>query len=227
MSDSTQLSAMVENLFPTWVTCAAGPIDGCPLSSCTIERRQIGRAGDRRKAEFFAGRHYARLALQQAGADVASLPMDEAGAPQWPPGFTGSISHTADCCAAVAARSEGIGGIGLDLERLGRISRPLWRRLFTQEELVILEGLDPAGLDLASTWLFCAKEAFYKAQYPTTGLRLGFLDVTVHLDPLSQSFTVSCNKLGIVKLAAFRVRGRLGNIGCYASAGVILSTNRD
>ena len=62
--------------------------------------------------------------------------------------------------------------VGIDIETTGRIDRPLWKHLFTDEETEHLLELEPAAQSRQATAFFSIKEAFYKYQFPITQ-RLG------------------------------------------------------
>jgi enterobactin synthetase component D len=85
------------------------------------------------------------------------------GAPLWPPGFVGSITHTEACAyAAVAPQVAGF-GVGIDSECVVdelRCRDVLQRACGPAERAWIGASKDPL---LAATLLFCAKESLYKA----------------------------------------------------------------
>jgi hypothetical protein len=58
----------------------------------------------------------ARAALSQLGLPPVAIPRHPSGAPIWPQGFAGSISHTNDLAATIMAQSPPIRGLGLDIE---------------------------------------------------------------------------------------------------------------
>ncbi len=132
-----------------------------------------------RQREFLAGRSCAQRALHLAGAQEArEISIGPLRAPQWPAGFSGSISHSAGFVAAVAAPWRSARGLGLDLEAvvtaeqaaalqplIGR--RDEWARLARS-------GADPA---IHFTLLFSAKEALFKCLAPRVGRYFDFLDV--------------------------------------------------
>ena len=63
----------------------------------------VSNAVPKRVSEFTAGRVAARLALKQLGAPAMSVPMAPDRSPIWPPGLTGSITHTHSACLAAVA----------------------------------------------------------------------------------------------------------------------------
>lgn len=162
---------------PDDVCCVIEPIGDAPRPLFAAERRMLGGGVvARRAAEFAAGRHCARRALRQLGVEPAAILIGEGGAPQWPPGVTGSISHGADLAGAIVSRSGRYSGLGLDIERRGSLTPELHRLLFTEGERS--SPIDPDRGAL----LFSAKEAVYKAAYPLLRRWIDFTDVTILVD---------------------------------------------
>ena len=165
------------------------------------ERALVTGAGARRLAEFATGRECARVALSRLGAGAAetAVARDARGAPTWPPGVIGSIAHCAGWTGAVVARAggafPGLRGIGLDAEP----RMPLPAGVID----VVASGPEPGAVTRLTTeapgipWetvLFCAKEATYKAWYPSHGVVVDHDAVQVSL---SASGTFTAEALGV------------------------------
>ena len=127
------------------------------------EEALVAGVGTKRNRDFALGRSCAHKALAALGRDTVVLARGENGAPLWPPGVAGSITHTAGYAAALVADSGKYSGIGLDAERVGGVSPDIWPRLFGAAERSYLEGQGEEDRRLAATLFFCAKEACYKA----------------------------------------------------------------
>lgn len=132
-----------------------------------------------RRREFALGRSCARAALMQMGAGEAVIARGPDGAPVWPPGIVGSITHTAGYAAAIAGRRSDFLGIGVDAERIGGVTEHLYPKLFDPQERALLATLDGERRCLASTILFSAKEAYFKAWRPVNGKPLSFQGIHV------------------------------------------------
>lgn len=143
--------------------------------------------GSPRAAEFATGRACARIALRQIGVEHADrpIPADEQGAPVWPDGVVGSISHTAGWTGAVAARRGrhgGIASIGLDAEAAAPLPDGVLDVVASAAEQSALAHLARGRADVPwDAVLFAAKEAAYKAWYPLTGVVLHHEQVEVVL----------------------------------------------
>jgi enterobactin synthetase component D len=116
-----------------------------------------------RRAEFVAGRLCARDALLALGAPSTAVPRGSGGAPEWPAGFVGSISHTAAFAFAAVAPATEAHGLGLDVEQIARFeTAPRITRIVTTPA-------ERARFDFSTETLaivFSAKEAVYKCLYP-------------------------------------------------------------
>jgi 4'-phosphopantetheinyl transferase EntD len=154
-----------------------------------IEEALVANAVPKRRNEFSTGRAAARTALDRLGARPVPIPADADGAPMWPSGFVGSLSHTRQHCVAAVAPRTRYASIGIDVEGNGSLEDDVIRLICTEAEIEAL-GRGPLSRARAAVVVFSAKECFYKFQYPLTGRRLGFLDVAVRLDWTASVFEV-------------------------------------
>lgn len=153
------------------MACSGGALQEAPAPLCHDEQASIGFMAPARLAEFSQGRQHARTALAQLGLADASIPMAADRSPVWPPGFVGSISHVpADRVSnqpgqvlAVVARARDCAGLGVDLERTGRLMPEHWPAFMSAAERAWL-ALRPAGQrSPLAHGLWSAKEAVMKA----------------------------------------------------------------
>ena len=143
-----------------------------PAENASIATRQ-----NRARDASGAGRHIAHDLLRRLGhADLAVL-RGRAGNPVWPAGIAGSIAHDDEIAVAVAARSEELTSVGVDIEPAVPLPHDLRAVVVAPRDR--LGDLDPG---LASRILFAAKEAAYKASFPLDGRVLGFEDIAVDFE---------------------------------------------
>jgi 4'-phosphopantetheinyl transferase EntD len=71
----------------------------------------------------------------------------------------------------------------VDAEALGAVSGQVSPAIFTEAERAYLATLDSQARTATATLIFCAKEAFYKAQFRLTGAWIDFHDVEVRVTP--------------------------------------------
>jgi len=154
------------------------------------EEEVIAKAVDKRRREFTTARACARAAL--AKLDVPAVPIVPGlrGAPQWPAGVVGSITHCDGYRACAVARDSDIVTIGLDAEPHDRLPHGVLDAVSLAPERARVAELTAAVPGVCwDRMLFCAKESVYKAWFPLTGRWLGFEEAWVDFDPASRTFT--------------------------------------
>ncbi|QES39885.1 4'-phosphopantetheinyl transferase [Streptomyces venezuelae] len=149
------------------------------------EETVVANAVDKRRKEFTTVRHCARTALARIGVPAAPILPGHRGAPGWPEGVVGSMTHCAGYRAAVVARAGEVTSVGIDAEPGEPLRDPDVLNLVADEtERAVLASL--GSRHPATPWdrlLFSAKESVYKTWFPLTGRWLGFEDARVELAP--------------------------------------------
>ena len=168
---------MIESLLPA-TACAEMFSDAPESAMFANEAAAVAGAAAERRREFGTVRHCAREALRRIGVPAAPILPDADGAPRWPAGVVGSLTHCAGYRAAAVARSGELRGVGIDAEPHAPLPAEVREFVLREEERVAHPALH---LDRI---VFCAKEAVYKAWWPLTRRWLDFADVstTVHPD---------------------------------------------
>ncbi|MER7012421.1 4'-phosphopantetheinyl transferase [Saccharopolyspora sp. NPDC000359] len=193
---------MIEQLLPAEVSCVETVTDPPRVGLFPEEEAIIARAVGKRRQEFTTARWCARQALSRIGVEPAPLLTGERGAPLWPSGIVGSITHCAGYRAAVVAHQEKVQSLGIDAEPheplpdgvLDVVSLPAERT-----HLAELSTSHPG-----THWdriLFCGKESVYKTWFPLTHEWLGFEDAQLHLHP-EGTFTAQLRKTGADRTGA-------------------------
>jgi len=143
----------------------------------------VAGAGAGRRREFATVRCCARDALRRIGVIAVPILPDSDRVPRWPAGVIGSMTHCEGYRAAAVARSDELGGIGIDAEPHGPLPAEALELLLRDEERAALRTLADAEPTLHWDLIaFCAKEAVFKAWFPLTRHWLGFDDVSTTLD---------------------------------------------
>ena len=156
------------------------------------EEKLIAGASERRRREFAEARWCAREALRRLGVAASAIPATPDGAPVWPDGVVGSITHKGGYRAAVVARRADLAGIGIDAEPDERLPAGVLETIASAAELDRVEALLERRPGLAwDRLLFCAKEAAVKAAYPTGLGVAGARGVDVTLDADAHSLSAS------------------------------------
>jgi 4'-phosphopantetheinyl transferase EntD len=154
------------------------------------EEAVIANAVEKRRREFATARACARAALTTLGVPSAPIVPGLRGAPQWPAGVVGSITHCAGYRACAVAHERDVMTIGLDAEPHERLPDGVLGAISSPGERARLAALTAAVP--AVCWdrlLFSAKESVYKAWFPLTGRWLGFGEAAVDFDPVQRTFT--------------------------------------
>jgi 4'-phosphopantetheinyl transferase EntD len=154
------------------------------------EEAAMARAVPRRRGEFAAGRACARAALAQLGLPAAPILPGPRGAPQWPAGVVGSITHCDGYRASAVARARDVLTLGLDAEPAGPLPGGVLDAVSLAEERDRLPGLTAEAPHVPwDRLLFCAKEAVYKAWFPLAGRWLGFEEAAITFAADAGTFT--------------------------------------
>jgi 4'-phosphopantetheinyl transferase EntD len=181
---------MIEEILPERVIAVEARNDSMNVELFPEEERSLGRAVQKRRAEFTTARACARSALTQLGFPPSPIPTGPRGEPEWPAGVVGSITHCDGYRACALARASEIVTIGIDAEPNAALPDGLLGDIARPEEIPLLRGL---GLELPEVhWdrlLFSAKESVYKAWFPLARRWLGFEDAIVTFDPQARTFT--------------------------------------
>jgi len=189
--DQSHISdGLLRPLLPAAVAVAEGPIEQLQALPDPEEEVILATARPHRRREFLAGRTAARQALAAMGAPPGPILARPDRAPIWPSGWVGSITHTRTHAAAAVARERDFAALGVDIEAVDRFDPPLARHILTLDEQAAMLALPPEGRQGRLAAVFCAKEAFYKAQHPLTGRWLGFRHVEVLLEGAGGAFSV-------------------------------------
>ena len=139
------------------------------------EEAVIANAVDKRRMEFATARACARAALAKLGVPAVPIVPGLRGAPQWPPGVVGSITHCAGYRASAVARDRDVITIGLDAEPHDELPAGVLGAVACRGEQARLTALGATRPDVCwDRMLFCAKEADLIARQRFARLLTGF-----------------------------------------------------
>ncbi|MER5206095.1 4'-phosphopantetheinyl transferase superfamily protein [Streptomyces sp. NPDC002825] len=175
---------MIAELLPDAVASAWRGDDTEPVTLFPEEAAAVARAVAKRQREFATVRLCARLALGRLGLPETPLVPGTRGAPRWPHGVAGSMTHCAGYRAAAVARTADVASLGIDAEPaeplpdgvLDVVSLPGERRRLD----ALTAGVPGVPWDRL---LFSAKESVFKTWYPLKGSELGFEEASVEFTP--------------------------------------------
>lgn len=146
-----------------------------------VEQHAISHAVPKRKREFSTGRASARAAMSALGVAHQEVPVGPSREPIWPEGYIGSISHSAELCVAMARKQDQIWALGTDLTTTDPLDIELHDLICTAEERRDASLASSATADVHKL-IFSAKEALYKALFPSVRRFIDFHEVSIQLD---------------------------------------------
>ena len=171
-------------LWPAGFAAALVPVvPGAQLASAYAG--MIGGMGLKRLAEFTAGRRAAHRALARAGGPDSPVARGPDGAPHWPEGWAGSITH--DRCRALAVVTRAGFRVGVDLEDLTHTdtAAAAARLCLNASERLAFDG------PRATLCAFSAKEAVFKAMAAPAQDRFWLPAIILsRIDPLTLAWEI-------------------------------------
>lgn len=145
------------------------------------ERAHAVTLGGYRQVQFVGGRLALGDLFSELGLRRAPVLTNEHGAPTFPAGVTGSVTHKNDLAIAMLAR--GSPGLGIDLEDTDRDRPGVARHVLCPDELAAVEALRAERQWRDTAVRFSVKESVYKALHPFLLRYIGFGEVAVWPSP--------------------------------------------
>jgi len=171
---------VIEQLLPAAACGVEAFADRLDIELFPEEADALRHAAAKRRHEFISARACARDALARLGVPAAPLLPGERGAPSWPDGVVGSMTHCEGYRAAAVARPTDLASVGIDAEPDAPLPEGVFDLVTVPDDLpgiAVVSGCGIAGDRL----LFSAKESVYKAWFPLARRWLGFNEATVAL----------------------------------------------
>lgn len=133
-----------------------------------------------------------------AALDHAPVPLlpGEYGAPIWPDGVVGSMTHCAGYRAVVVARAEDVAALGIDAEPHDALPKGVLAAIARLEERRMPAALPTWGGIAWDRILFSAKGSVYKAWVPVARRWLYFKEATLVIAP-DGTFTARLHTRGL------------------------------
>lgn len=182
--ESCDTAAVIDELLPPGAVAVEALSDPPEATLFPEEEALLARAVQKRRLEFTTVRHCARTALARLGVAAVPILPGERGAPRWPAGIVGSMTHCAGYRAAVLARGTDMVTIGVDAEPHGELPPDVLGAVTLPQERDQLARLAAERPDVHwDRLLFSAKEAVYKAWFPLARKWLDFDEAHVTFDP--------------------------------------------
>lgn len=184
------IGGVIERIVPADVVAVEAFEDPDGVELFAEESALVAASVRRRQVEFATVRHCARAALARLGLPAVPILPGPRGAPVWPAGVIGSMTHCHGYRAAALARSGVLAAIGVDAEPHETLPDGVLGMVAFGPEQAQLRELAVAEPGICwDRLLFSAKEAVYKAWFPLTGRWLDFAEAQVCFDAARHAFT--------------------------------------
>ncbi|MFJ3925021.1 4'-phosphopantetheinyl transferase [Streptomyces sp. NPDC090022] len=183
---------MIERIVPVTVVTDAvygDQVWDAEAALFPAEAQGVATATEARRREFATVRMCARRALGGLGLPPVPLVRGRRGAPEWPSGVVGSLTHCPGYRAAAVATARDVASLGIDAEPNVPLPAGVLAAIATAAEL--REILDFGTRSPEVCWdrlLFSIKESVFKTWYPLTGRELEFQQADITLDPAGGTF---------------------------------------
>jgi 4'-phosphopantetheinyl transferase EntD len=219
---------MLEVILPAGVEseeCFGDPPGGVLFPE---EEKIIAHAAATRRRDFAAVRSCARACLERLGYPQVPILPGVGGAPMWPAGVQGSMTHCVGYAAAAVGPVAQISAIGIDAEPDAPLPDGVLNLIATPAEQDRLATIQPEAD--SPDWdrlLFSAKEAVYKAWFPLVGEWLDHQDAEIVFHPHEATFTALLSRDGLIVngCQVHRLDGRwMRERGILVTAVVVAST---
>jgi 4'-phosphopantetheinyl transferase EntD len=181
---------MIEEILPAAVACAESFGDIVDAYLYPEEEALLSHAVESRRREFSTVRACARTALSNLGLAPAPILPGPLGAPMWPAGVVGSMTHCTAYRASVVARASDMSSIGVDAEANEPLPRDVLNFVADDSERAWVTELLAASPEVSwDRLLFSAKESVFKTWFPLTWRWLDFSQTTITVDPAVGTFS--------------------------------------
>ena len=163
------------------------------------EEKIMAHAVEPRRREYAAVRSCARACLGRLGYGPVPILPGLGGAPTWPAGVLGSMTHCTGYAAAAVAPCPQISAVGIDAEPDAPLPDGVLDLIATAAERDRLTATRPETD--GPNWdrlLFSAKEAVYKAWFPLVGEWLDHQEAEISFDRQQGIFTAQLSRDGLI-----------------------------
>jgi enterobactin synthetase component D / holo-[acyl-carrier protein] synthase len=189
---------MLELILPAEVEsqeCFGQPPDGVLFPE---EQQIIAHAVETRQRDFAAVRSCARACLGRLGYPQVPILPGLGGAPTWPAGVQGSMTHCAGYAAAAVSHHRRILAIGIDAEPDAPLPDGVLDLIATaaEQDHLAMTQPEPDSPNF-DRLLFSAKESVYKAWFPLVGEWLDHHEVEILINPHNQTFKAQLSRNGL------------------------------
>ena len=166
---------MMKNPFPEFIGYAA--LTPETARGFALSRQEVDllspKAVNKRRDEFFLGRAACNSALKSIGImNPGPVLKGSSNEPLWPKGIIGALSHCPGIAVCAVCYDDMLRGLGVDIEELaGDMPQDVIKLVCTDKEMEWVRGEI-----YKMKMIFSAKEAAFKAFFPSVKMYMDFKD---------------------------------------------------
>lgn len=190
LGQTAQMSDLIGKILPSIVAHCDRPDEAGNFSLHPRELEAIDalHLPIDRQAQFELGRRCAHAAMAKLGRTDMPVLIDRQGAPVWPAGIVGSITHAPGYCAAAVARAHNFHAIGINAEAWQQFPTDIAEDISIPWEIDAMEPTIDIRLKLGV--LFSAKQSIFKALRPVVQRDFDFRSVALKVDFADRNFRI-------------------------------------
>ncbi|MBL7692337.1 MAG: 4'-phosphopantetheinyl transferase superfamily protein [Flavipsychrobacter sp.] len=160
------------------VWCGIQRVENCSADLTAAERNCILGEPLKRVNEFSTGRVLIRTLLAKFGVMGLSVLPGRNGAPMWPEGFTGSVSHSDEYCFVTVTNCAAV-SLGVDVQKVVPVTVDFTDMILTDRERKAVAEEQYMERNVWTNMLFSAKESVFKSLSPKMQAITDFRDVEI------------------------------------------------
>lgn len=160
------------------VWCGIRPIEDMSAELTPAERECMLGEPLKRVAEYSTGRVLIRTLLSKFGVTGLSILPGRNGAPVWPDGFAGSVSHSDEYCFVTVTNCTAV-SVGIDVQKIVPVTVDFAEMILSETEQMVVCVEDYMERNLRTNMVFSAKESVFKSLSPKMQAITDFRDVEI------------------------------------------------
>lgn len=160
------------------VWCGIQRVEDWSAGLTAAERNCILGEPVKRINEYSTGRVLMRTLLAKFGVTGLSILPGRNGAPLFPEGIAGSVSHSDEYCFVTVTNCAAV-SVGIDVQRIVPVTVDFSEMILTDSERIAVGDEDYMERNVRTNMVFSAKESVFKSLSPKMQAITDFRDVEI------------------------------------------------